>query len=46
MTSERTSESGEEWGFEVKRGYLSPNQFVSSSAQSGESLSGREERKL
>lgn len=46
MTSERTSESGEEWGFEVKRGYLSHNQFVSSSAQSGESLSGREERKL
>lgn len=27
MISERMSESGDEWGFEVKRGHLSRNQL-------------------
>ena len=49
MISERMSESGDEWGFEVKRGHLSCNQFFFSSAQSGEwervkKVRGREER--
>lgn len=44
MISERMSESGNEWGFEVKRGHLSRNQLFFFLLHNQEN--GREERKL